>query len=195
MTGPVPRPADTEPRIPPGSRAEIGAVNSLIARVAGRRAGTGPPHVFTTLGRHRRLFRRWLWFAAGLMPGGTLPRQDTELLILRVAHLCRCEYEWDHHQRFALTTGLTAEDVERVRRGADADGWTPRQRTMLQAADELHTDRVIGEPTWSVLRQHLSERELIELCLLVGHYEMLAMTLNSLRVEPDHPTGTPSMGG
>jgi hypothetical protein len=26
---------------------------------------------------------------------------------------------------------------------------------------------------------------LIELCMLIGHYEMLAMTLNSLRVEPD----------
>jgi hypothetical protein len=30
-----------------------------------------------------------------------------------------------------------------------------------------------------------SERQLIELCRLVGHYEMLAMTLNSLGVEPE----------
>jgi hypothetical protein len=26
---------------------------------------------------------------------------------------------------------------------------------------------------------------LIELCMLIGHYEMLAMTLNSLGVEPE----------
>jgi hypothetical protein len=31
----------------------------------------------------------------------------------------------------------------------------------------------------------LTDRQLIELCLLVGHYEMLAMTLNSLGVEPE----------
>ncbi len=31
----------------------------------------------------------------------------------------------------------------------------------------------------------LADHELIELCLLVGHYEMLAMTLNSLQVERD----------
>ncbi len=31
----------------------------------------------------------------------------------------------------------------------------------------------------------LDDLELIELCMLVGHYEMLAMTLNSLAVEPD----------
>ena len=46
------------------------------------------------------------------------------------------------------------------------------------------------------LRPLLSDEELIELCLLVGHYEMLAMTLNSLQVEPDEvPLGraTPAM--
>jgi hypothetical protein len=31
----------------------------------------------------------------------------------------------------------------------------------------------------------MSDAELIELCLLIGHYEMLAMTLKSLRIEPD----------
>ena len=31
----------------------------------------------------------------------------------------------------------------------------------------------------------LPEAQLIELCLLIGHYEMLAMTLNALRVQPE----------
>ena len=35
------------------------------------------------------------------------------------------------------------------------------------------------------LAAELREPELIELCLLVGHYEMLAMTLNSLGVEAE----------
>jgi alkylhydroperoxidase family enzyme len=35
------------------------------------------------------------------------------------------------------------------------------------------------------VRAHLSETELIELCMLVGHYEMLAMTINSLGIEPE----------
>jgi hypothetical protein len=46
---------------------------------------------------------------------------------------------------------------------------------------------------WSQLAQLLSERELIELCLLVGHYEMLAMTLNAIQVAPDPAAaGAPS---
>jgi alkylhydroperoxidase family enzyme len=45
------------------------------------------------------------------------------------------------------------------------------------------TRRDLGAVNW--MRAHLSETELIELCLLVGHYEMLAMTINSLGIEPE----------
>jgi hypothetical protein len=61
-------------RIAPGSRREIGVVNAAIARLLGLATGGRPPHIFTTLARHRGLFRRWLWFVSGLMPGGKLPR-------------------------------------------------------------------------------------------------------------------------
>jgi AhpD family alkylhydroperoxidase len=182
----------TPARIPPGGPSDIGPVNTVIARAVGLATGGRPPHIFTTLARHRRLFRRWLRFAGALMPGGKLPRADTELLILRVAHNCSCEYEWRHHERIGQTTGLTAEQVQRAREGADAPGWTPRQQQLLRAADELHAERTISDALWADLRAQLSDAELIELCMLVGHYEMLAMTLNSLRVEPDPvPSGPP----
>jgi alkylhydroperoxidase family enzyme len=175
----------TGPRIAPGSRSDIGFVNTAIGRVLGAATGGPPPNVFTTLARHRRLFRPWLRFAGRLMPGGTLPRADTELLILRVAHNCGSEYEWRQHERIALTAGLSAEDVARVREGPAAEGFSERQKLLLRAADELHAERNISDELWSELRPLLSDRKLIELCMLVGHYEMLAMTLNSLRVEPD----------
>lgn len=173
------------PRVTPGGRREIGWVNFLLARAIGAATGGGPPHVFTTLGRHRGLFRRWLFFAGALMPGGMLPRRDTELVILRVAENCGCEYERRQHERLARVAGLSAEEVQRVRRGLDAEGWTPRQRILLRAVDELHSDRTISDELWQELGHELSERELIEFCMLTGHYEMLAMTLNALGVEPD----------
>jgi AhpD family alkylhydroperoxidase len=175
----------TTPRLPPGSAAEIGWVNFTIARLLGIAAGSGPPNLFTTLARHRRLFRPWLRFAGRLMPGGLLPRADSELVILRVAHNTDCEYEWAHHQRLAITAGLRAADVIRVREGPDADGWSERQQLLLRAVDELHGERALSDSVWSALRPLLSDAELIELCMLAGHYEMLAMTLNSLAVAPD----------
>src|SRR5439155_23891026 len=119
--------AGLAPRIPPGTGAEIGRVNFLLARALGAATGGGPPNLFTTLARHRRLFRRWLRFAGALMPGGLLPRADSELVILRVAHNARCEYEWRHHERLARTAGLSVEEVQRARQGHDAAGWSPRR--------------------------------------------------------------------
>jgi alkylhydroperoxidase family enzyme len=172
-------------RIAPGTRREIGVVPTVIATAAGRVIGSGPPHLFTTLARHRRLFLPWLWFAGMLMPRGRLPRPDTELVILRVAHNCHCEYEWRHHERIAPTVGLGPADVARVRDGPGTDGFSERQALLLRAADELHGSRDISDQLWDSLRRSFSDVELIELCMLVGHYEMLAMTLNALRVQPD----------
>ena len=185
--------AAKSPRISPGSRAEIGRLNSLIVSGLWRAAGTRePPHLFTTLARHRRLFRRWLRFAGGLMPGGSLPRRDTELLILRVAHNCDCAYERGHHERIARAAGLSADDIARTTEDPDAPGWSDRDAALLRAADELHAERAIADELWESLRSELSEVELIELCLLVGHYEMLAMTINGLRIEPDEHLEQPS---
>ena len=39
--------------------------------------------------------------------------------------------------------------------------------------------------TWRSLSSHLDDRRLIELCMLVGHYEMLAMTITSLGIQPE----------
>lgn len=176
-----------EPRIRPGQGREIGRLDALAASVFGRAQGTGPLNLFLTLARHRALFRGWLAFAGALMLRGLLPRADAELVILRVAHNCSSEYEWRHHERLAQSAGLTAEEVARVRAGALAPGWSDRQSALLQATDELHEHREIRDFVWPRLRSTLDDRELIELCMLVGHYEMLAMTVASLRIQPDEP--------
>lgn len=180
------------PRIAPGTRQQIGTVNQALARVLGAATGGRPPNVFTTLARHRGLFRRWLLFAGALMPGGRLPRADSELVILRVAHNCGSQYEWRQHERLAGLAGLSADRIAAVRDGAAAPGWTARQVLLIRAADELHApQRTISDELWAALAAELDERRLIELCMLIGHYEMLAMTLNALRVEPDEISSAP----
>lgn len=72
-----------------------------------------------------------------------------------------------------------------------APGWTERQTLLLRAADELHTSARIARPTWDGLTAHLTARQLIELPMLVGHYHLLAFTLNSLQVQPE--PGLPPM--
>jgi len=61
------------------------------------------------------------------------------------------------------------------------------QKEGLAPADELHRDRVISAGTWQRLAGHYDASQLIEVGMLVGHYEMLAGVLNSvgLALEPD----------
>jgi AhpD family alkylhydroperoxidase len=175
----------TAPRITPGTRAEVGVVSWAIARVAGRVTGGRPPNLFLTLGRHPALFRGWLRFAGRLMPRGKLPRRETELVILRVAHLRDCRYEHEHHVRLGRRAGLGDVEIARVADGPAADGWAPREQAVLAATDELLANGDVTDETWSRLSELLDTRELIELVLLVGHYEMLAKAINTLRVQPD----------
>ena len=186
MTAPAP---GAGARVAPGGRAEVGLVNWAISGAAGVAAGTGPPNLFLTLGRNRALFRGWLRFAGRLMPGGSLPRRDTEMVILRVAHLRRCAYEFDHHVRLAQRAGIGAAEVGRICAGPAAGGWGGRERAVLDAVDGLLADGDLSDAAWQALRRHLDEAEAVELCLLVGHYAMLATAIATLRVQPDPPAG------
>ena len=182
------------PRIEPGDRSDVGLFTWALAGVSGRVTGTDAPNLFLTLGRHRKLFRGWLRFAGRLMPGGTLPRRETELVILRVAHLRDCRYEFDHHVALGRRAGVTDADVERVVAGPEDPGWSARERTLLTAVDELHHDQDLSDDTWRSVRAELPENRAIELVLLVGHYEMLATAIGTLRIQPDKPRRTGGRG-
>ncbi|MFL6061457.1 MAG: carboxymuconolactone decarboxylase family protein [Marmoricola sp.] len=172
-------------RIEPGGLRELGPVIWAFSRISGRVTNTAPPAIFTTLGRGRGLFWGWLHFAGKLMPGGKLPRRETEMVILRVASLRGCDYEFTHHVRLGRRAGVTAADVERIRAGSGADGWQGHEALLMRVAEELLATRDLTDATWAELRAAYDERTCIELLLLVGHYDMLATTLMTLRLSPD----------
>lgn len=175
----------TPVRVVPGAPREVGLRNSTLALVASRSVGSDHRlNALMTLARHRRLFPVWARFARQLLRRGELPLVDAELLILRVAHNCQSEYEWQQHVLMAERAGLPRETINRVA-GGDPDDFEARQVSLLRAADELHHDHRISDSTWFELTGFLSDVQLIELCMLVGHYEMFAMTLKSLGVVPD----------
>jgi alkylhydroperoxidase family enzyme len=152
---------------------------------------TGPAsNIFDTLVRHPGLFRKWLPFGGKLLTG-KLPARDRELLILRTGWHCRSEYEWGQHVLIARSAGITDAEIDRVRAGPDAPGWDPFERALLAAADELHADACITDATWAALAERYDERLLIEVPMLVGHYHLVAFTLNSLGVQREE--GVPDL--
>jgi 4-carboxymuconolactone decarboxylase len=172
------RPAS--PRIPPLPEGERDArANALLADVGVSGAAT---NIFTTLVRHPGLFRRWLPFGGKLL-AGRLPARDRELLILRTAWLCGSEYEWGQHVPLARQAGLTDEDIGRIPAGSADAAWADDDASLLDAADELHGDACITDGTWARLAARYDEAQLVEVPMLVGHYHLVAFTLNSLGVQ------------
>jgi alkylhydroperoxidase family enzyme len=140
-------------------------------------------NIFTTFIRAEGLTRRWLPFGGKLL-NGKIPARDRELLILRTGWNCQSEYEWAQHVVIGRAAGLSDEEILRVPAGPGA-GWSEFDSTLLRAADELHAEWCITDATWADLANVYDTPQLIELPMLVGHYHMIAMTLNSLGVQLD----------
>lgn len=181
-------------RLPVPGLREAGLVAWVFSRISGRVIGTEPPLLFLTIGRQHGLFRGWLHFAGKLMPGGRLPRRESELVILRVANQRECAYEAEHHRRLGRRAGLTPEEIGRVADGPGATGWTAREAALLRATDALVANRDLTDGEWSAVRAHLDEREIVEFLMLVRHYDMLATFVNTLRMPPDQPVRGSSAG-
>jgi len=175
------------PRVPPGDLRRLGPLGWAAARIGAVATGSRDVHLFSTLGHARRLFPAWLAYSGMLMPFGVLGRAETELVILRVAHLRGSTYERRHHERLGARVGLTPEDVVRTAADPADAGWSPRVRSMLRAADEMVATRDVTDETWTELARHLDHSEQVGLVQLVTQYDGLATSLQVLRVQPDEP--------
>lgn len=180
----------TPPRIPPLPReGRDPRTEELLAGL--RRPDGSDLNIFATLAHHPKLLKRWSAFGGTLLYGGRLSDRDRELLILRTAYLCRAHYEWGQHVAFAHAAGLDDDDVARIAAGPSGAGWSTEDADLLRAADELHADSRIGGDTWAALAARYDEQQLIEVCMVVGQYHLVAFTLGSLGVEPE--PGLPEM--
>ncbi|MEB4208560.1 carboxymuconolactone decarboxylase family protein [Mycobacterium sp. 94-17] len=178
-------------RIPPGRLRELGPINWAFAKLSARTVKVPEMHLFTTLGQRRVLYWTFLFYGARLLRG-RLPRIDTELVILRVAHLRGCEYELQHHRRIARKAGLDADLQAAIfawpqRLDPVDNRLTVRQQALLAATDEFVRDRTVAADTWQQLATHLDRRQLIEFCLLASQYDGLAATISALGIPLDQP--------
>ncbi|WP_454788335.1 carboxymuconolactone decarboxylase family protein [Mycolicibacterium lutetiense] len=175
-------------RIAPGGFRELGPLNWAIAKLGARAIRAPRFTLMNVLGQHKLLFLAWLPYSGLLLgPLGKLPRQDAELVILRVGHLRDCEYELQQHRRLARSRGVDAETQARIFEGPDAEGLTDRQRVLITATDEFVVTRSVSAETWAALSAILTKPQLIEFCMLASQYDGLAAMMTTLRIPLDFP--------
>jgi alkylhydroperoxidase family enzyme len=177
----VPPPGDAPVRVAPADVRELRPLARVTATGSARVLRSEPANIFRVLGRHPSLFRAWLRYSSKLMPRGTLPRRDAELVILRVAWRTRAAYEWHQHVLLGSRSGLTVDEIERAASEA-LDGWPPRERMLVSATDELLAESRLSDDTWAAVDRELGLKGAIELCMLVGQYQGLGTALGGLGV-------------
>jgi AhpD family alkylhydroperoxidase len=149
---------------------------------AERRNPDAAGNLLATLVRHPKLTRAFLNFNMHLLFSSTLPPRLRELAVLCAAHRHQCAYEWIHHVRMGREAGLTDDVIDGIQRGEAADDL---DRAIIHAVDELADKSVVSDQTWSVLTEHLDERQCMDLVFTIGCYGALAMAINTFGVEPD----------
>jgi alkylhydroperoxidase family enzyme len=142
-------------------------------------------NVLGTLAHHAELATAYHTFNGHLLFATTLTTRQRELLILRVGHLREAAYEWAQHVVIAGDVGITPEEIDRVKIGAGADGWTPFEAALLAAVDELVADARISDATYATLATELDTKQLTDLVFTVGAYDVLAMAMRTFDVELD----------
>jgi 4-carboxymuconolactone decarboxylase len=158
------------------------------------------PNVLATMLHHPALAGSFNRFGNVLLTEPAIGHRKRELMLLRVAWRTRARYEWVHHVRLAKTYGVDAQDVAAIALG-DSELWSPLERDLVAATDQLLDHYRIDDDTWARLRAQLNNAQLVELPFIVGAYTTLAMAFNSweLQVEdgvdmgdvpplPDQPT-------
>ncbi|HSV82818.1 MAG TPA: carboxymuconolactone decarboxylase family protein [Ramlibacter sp.] len=169
----------TEPRIAPLPAAD----GERLAAELGLPARTGGLLAFRVLANHPALARGLFTLHGALRHDGRLSDRHRELLILRVAWRAGSAYEWAQHWEIATAAGLPSAQLLRIRQWREADGFTPADRAVLQAVDEVFDCGTIGPDTWDACSDALGGSDLaLEVAAAIVHWRSLAILFRSLAI-------------
>jgi 4-carboxymuconolactone decarboxylase len=172
----------SRPRITPLKDSEL--TPEQAERLSKSRAEDGSLlNIFRTLAHAPDALRAFLRWGGYIMSRNSLSPRDREIAILRVGWLCKSGYEWTQHHRIGLQSGLDANEIERIKLGASADGWTAAEKALLAACDDLNRDHFVSNPVWTELAKHYSERQCMDLVFTVGQYTQVSMILNTFGIQ------------
>jgi len=178
-------PPTEHPRLEP---LALDALDDSVLSVPSEVATT-IPNLVGTWAHHPVLARRLLALSAALLDG-VIPPRDREILILRSARNTGCDYEFGQHVRLAAHAGLTQPEIDAIATDDEDDVLDEFDRTLLAAADELHTTASLSDTTWERLAGRYDEEALVEVPILVGNYHTIAYIVGAVgvRSEPGLPT-------
>jgi alkylhydroperoxidase family enzyme len=126
-----------------------------------------------------------------LQLGATFPKSElgarnAEVVITRVAVLSNSQYELAQHHDRALDVGISEKELTAIASGELAQ-LSANDQTLVRYVDECVRDVRVSDATFKEAASILTETQIADLTLLIGHYMMTARFLETLEVDVDKP--------
>ncbi len=101
-----------------------------------------------------------------------------------MGHLTRCDYVLRQHvPSLALADGLTMEECDALADWQGTEFFDPRERAVLTYADTMTRDVAVPNEVFAAVKRHFNDRQLVELTVLIGTYNMNARVLRALELD------------
>jgi len=155
----------------------------VVAKIRGARGGR-LLNFYRALLNSPPLASAWLEFNNAVRYQTGLDDCVRELVIMRVAVLNRADYVLEiHKSRYAEPAGVTPEQAEALADWRGSKLFGPRERALLAYVDAMTRDVEVPSAVFNGLREHLSEREAVEVTVLIAAYNMHTRVLKALDID------------
>ena len=172
-------------RVPLIDEKDHPALADSIAKIKGARGGR-LINIYRLMLHSPALANAWFDLNQAVRYGTEIDGQCRELAVIRVAILNQVEYvQQAHGPAYALKEGLTPEQVTAIADWRASKLFSAQQRALLAYTDAMTREIDVPGNVFAELRQHFSERQAVELSMLIGAYNMLTRFLKALKVDPE----------
>lgn len=110
----------------------------------------------------------------------SVPRRLNEFAILIQARRWTSQVEWKAHYPLALKAGLSQSVADDLKQGKRPTSMKPDEAAVYDFCTELAGQNGVSDATFRRLRAIFSEQQVVDLVILSGTYDTLAMLLNSV---------------
>jgi alkylhydroperoxidase family enzyme len=156
-----------------------------VAKIKGARGGR-LINIYRLMLHSPALANAWFDLNQAVRYGTEIDGQCRELSVIRVAVLNDVEYvQRAHGPAYALKEGLTPAQVTAIADWQASDLFSDKQRALLAYTDAMTRHIEVPEGIYAEVRKHFSERQTVELTMLIGAYNMLTRFLKALEVDPE----------
>jgi len=157
----------------------------LIGKVrAGRRGAL--INVYKLLLHSPPLAACWLDLISAARYKTELDGRLREIVIVRVGYLNRTTYVVKQHvPQLTAPEGLTKEECDALADWRDSKFFSERERAALAYANAMTRDVTVPDGVFEALRPHFNERQIVELTVLIGTYNMHTRVFTALQIDPE----------